>query len=134
MTAAAWGPLTDRLFEGDEFLTAMLVVGVVLFSVVYVGRGVLGGVRWFRGYAASLCIDGVMRMLMAAPLVLVASERLAAVAVVGAGVIGIGAPLAARAGDLRRLLTGGRRPRSRSGRRSCSRRRRASSRWSTRRS
>ena len=62
--------------------------------------------RWFRGYAASLCIDGVVRMLMAAPLVYLASERLAAVAVVGAGVIGIGAPLAARAGDLRGLLRG----------------------------
>ncbi len=99
--------MTDRLFQGDDFLTAMFLVGVVLFSVVYVGRGLLGGVRWFRGYAASLCIDGVVRMLMAAPLVFVASERLAAVAVVGAGVIGIGAPLAARAGDLRRLLTGG---------------------------
>lgn len=107
VTAAAWGPVTDRLFQGDDFLTAMFLVGVVLFSVVYVGRGLLGGVRWFRGYAASLCIDGVVRMLMAAPLVFVASERLAAVAVVGAGVVGIGAPLAARAGDLRRLLTGG---------------------------
>jgi O-antigen/teichoic acid export membrane protein len=98
--------VTARLFQGDGALTAMLLAGVVLFSVVYVGRGVLGGVRWFRGYAASLSIDGVVRMLMAAPLVLVASERLAAVAVVGAGMIGIGAPLAARAGDLRRLLAG----------------------------
>jgi O-antigen/teichoic acid export membrane protein len=106
LLGAAWGPLTARLFQGDSALTAMLLAGVVLFSLVYVGRGVLGGVRWFRGYAASLCIDGVVRMLMAAPLLFVASERLAAVAVVGAGVIGIGAPLAARADDLRRLLGG----------------------------
>jgi O-antigen/teichoic acid export membrane protein len=104
--AAAWGPVTQRLFEGDDLLTAMLVVGVVLFSLVYVGRGVLGGVRWFRGYAASLCIDGVVRLAIAAPLVVVASERLAAVAVVGAGVVGIGAPIAARFGRLRRMLHG----------------------------
>jgi O-antigen/teichoic acid export membrane protein len=101
-----WGVLTQRLFEGDNFLTIMLAVGIVLFSLVYIGRGILGGVRWFRGYAASLCIDGVTRMLMAAPLVLVASERVAAVAVIGAGLIGIGAPFAARAGELRRLLRG----------------------------
>jgi O-antigen/teichoic acid export membrane protein len=104
--ALAWGPVTDRLFQGDDFMTAMLVVGVLLFSLVYVGRGVFGGVRWFRGYAASLCIDGAVRMLMAAPLVFVASERVAAVAVVGAGVIGIGAPIAARARKLRRMLRG----------------------------
>jgi O-antigen/teichoic acid export membrane protein len=104
--ALAWGPVTDRLFQGDDVLTIMLVVGVLLFSPVYVGRGVLGGVRRFRGYAASLCVDGVVRMLLAAPLLFIASEHLAAVAVVGAGVIGIGAPLAARAGELRRLLTG----------------------------
>jgi O-antigen/teichoic acid export membrane protein len=101
-----WGVLTQRLFEGDDFLTIMLAIGIVLFSAVYIGRGILGGVRWFRGYAASLCIDGVTRMLMAAPLVLVASERVAAVAVIGAGLIGIGAPFAARAGKLRRLLRG----------------------------
>jgi O-antigen/teichoic acid export membrane protein len=104
--AALWGPITNRLFQGDNTMSAMLVVGVLLFSLVYVGRGVLGGVRWFRGYAASLCIDGVVRMLMAAPLVVFASERLAAAAVVGAGVIGIGVPLVARAGDLRRLVRG----------------------------
>ena len=104
--AAAWRPIMDRLFQGDNFLSAMLVVGVLLFSLVYVGRGVLGGVRWFRGYAASLCIDGVVRMLIAVPLVVFASERLAGVAVVGAGVIGIGVPLAARAGELRGLLRG----------------------------
>jgi O-antigen/teichoic acid export membrane protein len=104
--AAAWGPITRRLFQGDDFLSAMLVMGVLLFSLVYVGRGLLGGVRWFRGYAASLCIDGVVRMLIAAPLVVFASERLAGVAVVGAGVVGIGVPLAARAADLRRRLGG----------------------------
>jgi O-antigen/teichoic acid export membrane protein len=104
--AAAWGPITDRLFQGDDFLSAMLVVGVLLFSLVYVGRGVLGGVRWFHGYAASLCIDGIVRLLIAAPLVVFASERLAGVAVVGAGVIGIGVPLAARAADLRRRVRG----------------------------
>lgn len=104
--AAAWGPITDRLFQGDDFLSAMLVVGVLLFSLVYVGRGVLGGVRWFHGYAASLCIDGIARLLIAAPLVVFASERLAGVAVVGAGVIGIGVPLAARAADLRRRVRG----------------------------
>ena len=37
--AAAWRPITDRLFQGDNFLSAMLVVGVLLFSLVYVGRG-----------------------------------------------------------------------------------------------
>jgi O-antigen/teichoic acid export membrane protein len=103
---AFWGVLTQRLFQGDDYLTVMLVIGVVLFSLVYVGRGILGGVRWFRGYAASLCVDGVTRMLIAAPLVVIASERLAAVAVVGAGLIGIGAPFAARSQELRRLLRG----------------------------
>ena len=94
------GAVTARLFQGDDFLTVMLLLGVVLFSLVYVGRGLLGGVSWFRGYAASLCIDGVVRLPIVAPFIILASERLAAVAVVGAGIIGIGASFAARGGDL----------------------------------
>ena len=96
------GAVTRRLFHGDGFMTAMLVVGVVGYGASYLVRGVLGGVRWFTGYAVVLLADAVGRLAVAAPLVFVASPHVAAAAVAAAGcsrgrrAVLLGAPLAAR--------------------------------------
>jgi O-antigen/teichoic acid export membrane protein len=90
--AVAWRPLTNGLFHGDGFMTAMLVTGAAGYGASYVVRGLLGGVRWFPGYAAVLLADSVGRLALAAPLLLVASPHVAAAAVAAAGVIGGAAP------------------------------------------
>jgi O-antigen/teichoic acid export membrane protein len=61
----------------------------------------LGGASWFGGYAVLLVADGIGRIVLAAPLVFVASREVAAVAILGAGLIGAAAPLFT---GLRRLL------------------------------
>jgi O-antigen/teichoic acid export membrane protein len=93
-TAAAWGPLTSALFHGDAFMTWMLVTGAAGYGVSYLVRGVLGGVRWFTGYAVVLLADSIGRLVLAAPLFFVTSSHVAAVAVAGAGLCGAAAPLA----------------------------------------
>jgi O-antigen/teichoic acid export membrane protein len=90
--AAAWRPITNGLFHGDGFMTAMLVAGAAGYGASYIVRGLLGGVRWFPGYAAVLLADSVGRLAVAAPLLVVASPHLAAAAVAAAGVIGGAAP------------------------------------------
>jgi O-antigen/teichoic acid export membrane protein len=100
----AWGPTTDGLFAGNDAMTALLVGGIAAYGVSYVIRGLLGGVSWFRGYALLLVMDGVGRMVLAAPLVFVASPEVAAVAILGAGLIGAVAPLFRGLGRLAGLL------------------------------
>jgi O-antigen/teichoic acid export membrane protein len=91
--ALAWRPLTDHLFAGDNAMTAMLVGGTLAYGLSYVVRGLVGGVRWFRGYGLGLLSDSVGRLAVAAPLVFIASKSLAAFAVVVAGVVGALVPL-----------------------------------------
>lgn len=91
--ALAWGPLTDHLFAGDDAMTAMLVGGTLAYGLSYVVRGLVGGVRWFRGYGLGLLSDAVGRLAVAAPLVFIASKSLAAFALVVAGVVGALVPL-----------------------------------------
>jgi O-antigen/teichoic acid export membrane protein len=86
--AFAWDVVTDRLFLGNDVLTAVLVFGVVFFGVSYLARGMFGGSRWFAGYGLVLVVDGVSRLLIAAPLVVVASVDLAAVALACGAVLG----------------------------------------------
>jgi O-antigen/teichoic acid export membrane protein len=90
--AAAWSTITNRMFHGDNFLTAMLFVGVAGYGVSYLVRGLLGGVRWFTGYAVVLLADGFGRLAVAAPLFFVASPHVAAMAIAAAGVAGAVAP------------------------------------------
>jgi O-antigen/teichoic acid export membrane protein len=104
--ALAHRPLADRLFGGDTVLTAMLAAGVAMFGIVHVGRGLLGGTRWFGGYAAGLVADGVIRLAIAAPLLVVASVRVAGAAVVAAGLLGVAVPLVAGRRRLRAGLQG----------------------------
>jgi O-antigen/teichoic acid export membrane protein len=87
-----WSSVTQGLFHGDSFMTAMLVVGVAGYGASYLVRGVLGGVRWFTGYAVVLLADAVGRLAVAAPLVFVASPHLAAAAVAAAGAAGAVTP------------------------------------------
>src|SRR4051794_30508878 len=89
---ATWSLVTDRLFGGNGFLTAMLLAGTVFYGLQYIVRGLLGGVRWFEGYASILLADGGGRLVVALPLLAVGSVNLAAAAVAVAGLTGLAAP------------------------------------------
>ena len=91
--AIAWVPLTDGLFGGREVLTAALMVGVAGYAASYFARGLLGGVRWFEGYGLLLLADGGVRLVVALPLLFVASVEVAAVAIAAAAIGGAVAPL-----------------------------------------
>jgi O-antigen/teichoic acid export membrane protein len=100
--AIAWGPITDRLFDGHGFLTAMLIVGIAGYGASYFVRGVVGGRRWYAGYGVLLLADGGVRVAVALPLLAVASMSLAAAALASAL-----APLLVRGGrDTVRSLGG----------------------------
>ncbi|HEY7017234.1 MAG TPA: hypothetical protein VH297_02110 [Gaiellaceae bacterium] len=91
--ALAWGPVTRKLFEGSSFMTAMLVVGVAGYGVQYLGRGVLGGLRRFHALSGIHIGDGTVRLLVALPLLAVASKDIAAAALAAAGIGGAIVPL-----------------------------------------
>lgn len=95
---AAWGPITDRLFDGRAVLTAMLVIGIAGYGVSYFVRGVVGGHRWYAGYGVLLLADGAVRLALVLPLFVVASSSLAAFALAAAAVPGALAPLLWRHG------------------------------------
>ena len=90
---AAWTPLTDGLFAGRDALTAALVAGIAGYGASYFARGLLGGVRWFGGYGLLLLADGAIRLVVALPLLFVASAPVAAVAIAAAAIGGAVAPL-----------------------------------------
>ncbi len=98
--ALTWSLITDRLFLGDSLFTAALFAGLIAYGATYLLRGACGGLRWFRGYAGILLGDGVTRLVVAAPLVLVASRDLAAAAVAAAALGGAAVVL----GRMRRAL------------------------------
>jgi O-antigen/teichoic acid export membrane protein len=104
--AAGWSVLTDRLFLGNDVMTAMLLFGIVFYGGAYVTRGLLAGTRWFPGYGLGLVADSVVRLLVAVPLVVVASQDLAATAIAVAGLGGLVVPLAVGHRRLRRSLQG----------------------------
>jgi O-antigen/teichoic acid export membrane protein len=93
LAVPAWSPITDRLFVGSNAMTGLLFAGVATYGVSYIVRGLLGGASSFGGYAVLLVADGIGRIVLAAPLVFVASREVAAVAIMGAGLIGAAAPL-----------------------------------------
>ena len=112
---AAWEPLTTHLFDGDSTMTAMLLAATLAYALSYIVRGLVGGVRWFRGYGLGLLADAVGRLAIAAPLVIVASKSLAAFALVAAGVIGAAIPLYVGRRELRAVRSPGGGPRFHAG-------------------
>jgi O-antigen/teichoic acid export membrane protein len=100
----AWTPITDTLFAGHSGLTLALAVSILGYCLSYLVRGVVGGLRWFGGYGVLLLADGGVRLLVAAPLVFIASPGVAATAVALAAVGGAIAPLMARRHRLRDRL------------------------------
>jgi O-antigen/teichoic acid export membrane protein len=91
--AAGWSTLSDRLFRGNDLLTAMFVVGTATYGLSYLVRGLVGGVCWFRGYSLGLLADSAARLAFAIPLFVVASRSLAAAAIAAGGFVGAAAPL-----------------------------------------
>jgi O-antigen/teichoic acid export membrane protein len=91
--ALAWTTIADRLFLGSDFLTAMLLAGIAGYGLQYIARGILGGLRWFRGLSGIHLGDGAIRLVVALPLVAVASKDVAAAALAAAGIGGALLPL-----------------------------------------
>lgn len=104
--ALGWTFVTDRLFLGNDAMTAMLLAGIVFYGGAYVTRGLLAGTRWFPGYGLGLVADSVVRLLVAAPLVVFASQNLAAAAIAAAGIGGLVVPLVVGRRRLRTALRG----------------------------
>ncbi len=102
-----WSTVRDRLFLGSDVLTAMLFAGTAFYGLEYVLRGLLGGSRWFRGYALCLMADSIARVGVAVPLVVIASKNLAAAATAAAGLGGFLVPLWIGRRRLRKLARGG---------------------------
>ena len=103
----AWAPITDRLFGGQPVLTVALLAGLAGYGLSYFARGVVGGVQWFGGYGLVLLADGAIRFVVALPLLFVASQTVAAVAIAAAAAGGALAPLASRRRGTVRRLEGG---------------------------
>jgi O-antigen/teichoic acid export membrane protein len=93
--AASWSLITQKLFDGDDWMTAFLVAAVIGYGASYLVRGVLGGVRWFGGYGVVLLADSVARLVFVVPIVFIASTRVAGAAVVAAAFAGAVAPFLA---------------------------------------
>ena len=107
VAAGGWSQLAGRLFGGDSTLMALLVVGIGFYGLSYVVRGLVGGVLWFDGYGINLVADGLGRLLLALPLLIVATRATAGIAIAGAGLLGALAPLIAGRRRLRPLLAAG---------------------------
>jgi len=91
--ALAWNAITDRLFDGQSLLTAMLLVGVAGYGASYFVRGVIGGRRWYAGFGVLLLADGLVRVVLVLPLFVWASTSLAGAALAAAAIAGAIAPL-----------------------------------------
>jgi O-antigen/teichoic acid export membrane protein len=89
----AWRPVVRSLFAGSDTMGAMLVAGSACYGLAYLTRGLVGGIRWFGGYALALLGDAVTRLVVAVPLLVVASQTTAAAALVAAGLAGAVVPL-----------------------------------------
>jgi O-antigen/teichoic acid export membrane protein len=100
----AWDAITDRLFAGNGVVTAMLAVGTFGYGLCYVARGAFGGSRWFGGYGLVLVADAAARVLLAIPLIVLASVNLAAAALALATFVGVAVPLREGRRRLRRGL------------------------------
>jgi O-antigen/teichoic acid export membrane protein len=66
VTAAASGPLSDRLLDGDTGLVWALCGAFVGLALAHTTRGVLAGLGHFGWYGIQLGADGALRIAMAA--------------------------------------------------------------------
>jgi O-antigen/teichoic acid export membrane protein len=108
VAAAGWQMLTDRLFgSGQSTFTGLLVAGIAFYSVSYLVRGLAGGALWFNGYVINLVADGVGRLVLGAALLVVASSRVAGLAVVAGGLAGALVPAVVGRRRFRALFEGG---------------------------
>ena len=92
-SAVLWQPITNSMFDGKSEFTAAFIVGVALYGVFYLMRGLTAGIGWFGGYAGTLVADGVARLVIAVPLIFSASAGWAMVAIVAAPAAGALWPL-----------------------------------------
>ncbi|SDC74901.1 Membrane protein involved in the export of O-antigen and teichoic acid [Actinokineospora iranica] len=67
--AAASPVLTDKVLDGQWGLFFALGLGVAGSAAVYVVRGLLGGTQRFNGYAVSLTVEGLSRIVLCAVVV-----------------------------------------------------------------
>jgi O-antigen/teichoic acid export membrane protein len=108
LALAAWEITTRELFLGNDAMTAALFGGIAGYGIAYVVRGLCAGIRWFGGYSAILIVDALVRLLVALPLLVVASTTTAGVACAAAGIGGALAPLIWSRGRLHVLRGGSR--------------------------
>ncbi|MDA0168655.1 oligosaccharide flippase family protein [Solirubrobacter taibaiensis] len=102
--ALAWTPLTDAFFNGRDAFSVCLLAGIAAYAASYYARGVASGLQWLSGYGVLLLIDGLARVVLLLPLLMVASAHVASAAIVGAAVLGTLAPLALRGFGPRQVL------------------------------
>jgi O-antigen/teichoic acid export membrane protein len=67
--AAAFAPLTDRVFHHNVWLFVALLIGIVVYWATYVARGTLSGNGRFGAYGVMLSADGIVRLLATAALI-----------------------------------------------------------------
>src|SRR5262249_24966802 len=93
--------------HGEVFVTedgAETDLDIAGYGVQYVARGILGGLRRFHGLSSIHLGDGVIRLVLALPLLFLVSKDVAAVALAAAGIGGALGPLwncRAKIGSLR---------------------------------
>jgi O-antigen/teichoic acid export membrane protein len=68
---AAYGPLTDRLFDGQTLLLVGFTASVIAYVTYFLGRGALAGNGRFRAYASVLVVEGLLRVAVCAALAIV---------------------------------------------------------------
>ena len=67
--AAAYVPLTGRVFHHNAWLFVGLLCGIVIYAATYVARGTLSGNGRFGAYGIMLSSDGITRLLATVALI-----------------------------------------------------------------
>jgi O-antigen/teichoic acid export membrane protein len=65
LSGAAEAPLTGTFFNGEGLLLLGFLVAMASYTIYYLARGTLAGSSRFRGYAAVLIVEGVVRIAAA---------------------------------------------------------------------
>ena len=68
-------PLTNDLFEGSTVVTIGLFVALLAYAPFYFARGVCSGKGHFRTYSAMIALDGALRVVGAAALLIIGVAR-----------------------------------------------------------
>lgn len=89
------GPLlTDKALSGQWGLFAAIFVAVSAAAAMYLVRGLLGGMQRFGGYAATLTVEGLVRLLLCVTVVVLGNPDATWYAIT----FGVGTVLAVAAG------------------------------------